>query len=106
MAYTWVVLLHPSLFSFARLFLSIEHCIFALNTFVLPILSQQEMLGYHMMIVLMIVLYCVLIGALLPCADQVIGMHYFSPLEKMPLLEINFIYIVTSCQLTTGQSYT
>ena len=48
-----------------------EHCIFASNTFVLPILSQQEMLAYHMMIVL----YCVLIGALLPCADQVIGTH-------------------------------
>ena len=38
-----------------------ELCIFASNTSVLG-LSQQEMLAYLMMIVL----YCVLIGALLP----------------------------------------
>lgn len=65
-----------------------DHCVFASNTSALPITkiaqaSSRPSQVYGLFSV--IGCACVIAGL---CALQVIGMHYFSPVDKMPLLEI------------------
>lgn len=64
-----------------------EHCVFASNTSALPISNIAKGSKRPSQVWMSLHRYCLSQWAPLFCC-QVVGMHYFSPVDKMPLLEI------------------